>query len=336
MKTHTLLRSAVTVAAATTLALAVSACAPSGAETPREPHIVVTTGVFGDIVDEIVGEHVGVSVLIPSGSDPHDFAPSSQDIHTLHTADLVVAVGAGFEEALETHLHSASQDGVPVFELARHVDTRETEELYGSHDEDRAHDHEHDHDDHVHEGHDHGPIDPHFWHDPMLVDQAVQALAEEIGTIEGVDVAAIQAHADRYRESLATLDDELGAMFAEIPEESRVLITQHHVLGYLAERYGFTTGGAIIPSTSTLAQSSASELNALVDTITNVGVPAVFTDVTQSGALAQTIAGELDERHGFTVVELYTESLSTQGGEAGTYLDMMRLNGQRITDALAG
>ena len=40
--------------------------------------IVVTTSILGDVVSELVGDDASVEVLMPPGSDPHDFAPSAR------------------------------------------------------------------------------------------------------------------------------------------------------------------------------------------------------------------------------------------------------------------
>ena len=53
-----------------------------------------------------------------------------------------------------------------------------------------------------------------------------------------------------------------------------MLITNHEVFGYFADRYGFEVAGAIIPSGSTLDGTSAGDLAELAELITDEGVPA--------------------------------------------------------------
>lgn len=157
-------------------------------------------------------------------------------------------------------------------------------------------------------------------------------MVHELGELDGVDAAKVAENGAEYQEQLEKLDADLEAQFAEIPDDHRKLITQHRVLGYLAHRYGLETVGEMIPSTSTLAQASASQINDIVRTIEATGVPAVFTDVTQSDALAETIQSELGGK--VEIVSLFTESLAAKGEEPATYIDLMRLNGERIAQAL--
>ena len=124
----------------------------------------------------------------------------------------------------------------------------------------------------------------------------------------------------------------MTARFSAIPAGHRALVTNHHVFGYLAERYGFRVIGAVIPGGATLAAPSASDLADLADAVREAGVPAIFADSSQPDRLVQALA----EHTGIEVrvVPLFTESLSGPEDEAPTYLDMMRVNTDRIEEAL--
>ena len=83
--------------------LAVQLATRVGARSPaaERPDIVVTTGVLGAVVRDLVGDAATVTVLMGEGVDPHDWSPSAQDIETLHHADLVVANGSHLEAAID-------------------------------------------------------------------------------------------------------------------------------------------------------------------------------------------------------------------------------------------
>ena len=116
--------------------------------------------------------------------------------------------------------------------------------------------------------------------------------------------------------------------FATIPVERRKLVTNHHVLGYLAARYGFTVIGAVVPSGTTLASPSSSDLESLAGAIRDAGVPAIFVDSSHPDRLARVLADEAGVD--VDVVALYSESLDEPGTEGATYLDMMRTNTEAI------
>jgi zinc/manganese transport system substrate-binding protein len=120
--------------------------------------------------------------------------------------------------------------------------------------------------------------------------------------------------------------------FAGIPAERRKLVTNHHVLGYLAQRFGFTVIGAVVPSGTTLAAPSPSDLQSLAGAIESAGVPAIFVDSSQPERLARVLAEDAGLQ--VQIVPLYSESLSPPGTPGSTYLDMMRANTDAIVSGL--
>ena len=93
---------------------------------------------------------------------------------------------------------------------------------------------------------------------------------------------------------------------AAIPEDRRILVTNHEVFGYFADRYGFEVVGAVIPSGSTAEGASAGELAELAELIEAEGVPAIFADTSSTSDVAETLA---DEVGGIEVIALFSESV---------------------------
>lgn len=284
------------------------------------PRIVVTTSILGDMVRNVVGDQADVDVIMPIGADPHEFAASARQAEAMQDADLLVVNGAGFEQGLDGIIDGARDDGTPVFTFADHVTLRTLDGGEHEHeDEDAGHDHE-------------GSDDPHIWTDPTMMADAVGALAENVAELEGVDAATIEQSATSYGAQLTDLDTEITAVLAPIPDDRRVLVTNHEALGYFAARYGFEVIGAVIPSLTTSAGASAGDLEDLADIIRDAGVPAIFGETTQPTQLADALADDVGGD--VQVVELYTESLGEEGSGAETYIGMLRTNAQRIAAAL--
>ena len=311
------------------------------------PTVVVTTNILGDVVENLTGGAVEVVTIMPVGADPHDFQASAQQAAAMRDADVLIVNGLGFEEGLLDVIEGAESDGVPVYEAISAVATIEFAE--GGHDDhddhegEEDHDHEgeegHDDEDHAHEGeeghddHEHSGGDPHFFTDPARMAKAVDGIAEFlIENVDGIDADAISEAAEAYHDELEELDAEVESLLAAIPESDRVLITNHAVFGYFADRYGFEVAGAVIPTGSTIDGTSAGELAELAELIEDEGVAAIFSDTSASNELAQTLAYEVGD---IAVVALFTESLGDSDSEGATYVDMVRTNAKRIADGLA-
>ncbi|NHI16020.1 zinc ABC transporter substrate-binding protein AztC [Microbacterium excoecariae] len=300
-------RAAAIVAGALALPAALAGCGATAAG--DGPQIQVTTNILGDVTTRIAGDEATVTTLMKPNADPHSFEISAQEAASLHDADLVVSNGLGLEEGVEQHLVAAEDAGAHRFVAGDHIEVV----AYSSADAQ-------------------GP-DPHFWTDPARMVDVVDALEEEVAALDGVDPAAIADNADAYRAELADLDDEMAAAFSAIPADARQLVTNHHVFGYLAERFDFTVVGAAVPGGTTLASPSAADLADLAGAIEEAGVATIFADSSQPERLMEVLASEAGID--VAVTPLFTESLAEPGETGDTYLSMMRANTERIAQGLA-
>lgn len=294
------------------LSLAAQTACSSAASTPAEngkKTIVVTYSVLGSLVQELVGDQANVIVSMPNGQDPHEWEPSAKDIETLTHADMIVQNGLGLEGGMEKALAQAETAGVKFFTASDHITIRTvgTGEGIPSGDPDQAV----------------GAQDPHLWTDPLTMKQVVDALTVSLKEDLGLDVSANAAQLDQ---KLEDLNNEIRAEVESLPAERRVLVTGHESLGYFAQRYNFKLVGAIIPSLTSDAEASASDMSTLAAQIEASQVPAVFTELGTPANVAQTIGQET----GAKVIELTTHALP----EGGDYFAFERNLAKTIVDGL--
>ncbi len=301
------LRASSLLIAMTVVLAGLAGCAGTAAS--DRPQIVVTTNILGDVVENLTGDAAEVTILMKPNADPHSFEISAQEAARMDGADLLVTNGLGLEEGLQQHIDRTAAAGVPTVVAGDVIDVLP----YSSEDAN-------------------GADDPHFWTDPARMVDVVDAVEEALAEVDGIDVAQVRSNAETYRGELAGLDEEMSAAFAAIPVERRALVTNHHVFGYLADRFDFRLIGAVIPGGTTLAAPSAADLRDLTEAIDDAGVPTIFAESSQPDRLIQVLASEADVH--VEVIELFTESLTEPGEGADTYLTMMRANTDRITDAL--
>jgi zinc/manganese transport system substrate-binding protein len=233
-------------------------------------------------------------------------------------ADLIVANGLDLEEGLEDVLSQAASEGLNVLEVGDGVDPRVINPLATSHDDDGA------------ESGEHGAFDPHFWQDPIRMKTAVDLIATALTGAGSPDAAA---NAIEYLAEIDATDAQIIRLLEPIPDDRRLLVTNHDAFEYFAERYGFDVIGTIIPGGSTLAEPSSAEMAALVETIISNQVPAIFVENTVSPALAEILAEETGTE--VEVVQLTSDSLGEPGSATGTYLEMLIANATAIAEALS-
>jgi zinc/manganese transport system substrate-binding protein len=292
-------------------AMVISACSSSSSTTVNDgkKNIVVTYSILGSLVKDLVGDQANVIVSMPNGQDPHEWEPSAKDIETLTHADLIVQNGLGLEGGMEKSLAQAEDAGVKFFIASDHITIRTVGAGEGipSGDPDQAI----------------GAQDPHLWTDPLSMKQIIDALAQSLQSDLGLDVSA---NAIALDSKLDALNTEIENQVNTLPESNRSLVTGHESMGYFAERYGFKLVGAIIPSVSTQAEASASEMAALAKLIKDNHVTAIFTELGTPANVADSIGKET----GVKVIELTTHSLP----DDGSYFSFMRNLTKVIIDGL--
>jgi zinc/manganese transport system substrate-binding protein len=291
------------------LSMLLAACQANAPAESSQKTIVVTYSVLGSVVKDLVGDRAIVIVSMPNGQDPHEWEPSAKDIETLTKADLIVQNGLGLEGGMEKALAQAEEAGVKFFTASDHITVRHVGAGEGipTGDPDQAV----------------GAEDPHLWMDPVDMKSIVDALAAQVKTDLGIDLS------DRAKDvgtRLDSLNTEVANLVNALPENNRKLVTGHESMGYFAQRYHLKLVGAIIPSITSQAEVSASDLAALKKLITENQVKAIFTELGTPASVSDAIGKET----GVKVVELTTHSLP----EDGSYFTFMRNLAKVIVDGL--
>ncbi|MCP4539754.1 MAG: zinc ABC transporter substrate-binding protein [Chloroflexi bacterium] len=320
-----------TVTVMSVLSFSVSSCRPTTTVTEEHAHIdeipsitavtlgageklqvIATTSIVADVVQNIGGDLIDLTLLIPLGTDPHAFKPIPQDVVAVADAHVVFANGAGLEEFLEPLLQSAGE-GVMIVPVSYGIELLQ----FGA---------EHDEEDGQHQG----GADPHTWFDPHNVMVWAHNIEHALSALDPAHVETYEANAEAYQAQLEALDAWIKEQVSQLPATNRKLVTDHTTFSYLARRYGFEQIGAVFPGYSTLSEPSARELAALEDAIREHDAHAVFVGVTVNPDLAQRVI----EDTGTQLVFLYTGSLSKPGGDASDYFSLMRYNVSAIVEAL--
>ena len=271
--------------------------------------VVASTTIVGDVVAQVGGDLIQLTVIFPPGADPHSFEPRPQDLAALSEAQVVILNGLDLEEALEPALE-ANVKGT-IVHASEGIKVRAFEGT-------------------EHEGEEHAGGDPHTWTDPNNVIIWTQNIAAALGEADPANAKTYQANAEAYIAALTELDGWIRTQLAQIPAERRKIVTDHMAFGYFADEYGLEQVGALVGSFSANAAPSAQELAALEDKIREQSVPAVFVGTTVNPGLAEQLAQDA----GVKLVYLYTGSLSEPGGEVDSYLAFMRYNVNAIVEAL--
>ncbi|MDP1753776.1 MAG: zinc ABC transporter substrate-binding protein [Reyranella sp.] len=283
------------------------AVVPASASAQSKIKVVATFSILGDLVSQVGGENVDLSVLVGPDADAHTYQPRPTDARTLAGAQALVSNGLGFEGWVDRLAKAAPFKGRAIV-ASKGAATIEAGAAHGH-------------------NHAHGP-DPHCWQDVACIRRYVANIAQGLAEADPANAAAYRDRAAAYDKRLADLDQWIRAEIGKVPAAQRKAITGHDSLGYFAKAYGVQF---LAPrSYNTESEPSAKDVAALIRQVREQHIKALFVENMTNPSMVEQIARESGAVVG---VRLYSDALSKPGGPAATYEAMMRHN---VTALVAG
>jgi len=272
--------------------------------------VVATTSVFADLARLALGDAVQIDSIVPAGIDVHTFEPAPSDAAKIAAADLILMNGLGLDDWVGSLVEAAQQSDASVLRLGEGLDVSDAWIYLASPEADVQH-----------------AYDPHVWLDPIGASLYVHRIADRVAQERPELSSVIRAASTEGLALLKDLDAEVRALFSDIPEANRKIVTFHDAFGYFARAYNITIVGVAIASPG--QDPSAREIAALIDAIRASGVTTVFSEVQFPSKVLTSIAAET----GATVLaDLYSDALGAAPGD--TYLGAMRANATAIAASM--
>lgn len=228
-----------------------------------------------DFACKIGGDCIDVTNMVPSGTEPHDWEPSTNDLKSLEKADVFIYNGADMEPWADDLLVSRS-DTLRVVEASENVELRTT---------DGEHEHAHEH-----EGadHHHGDFDPHVWLDPENAKIEMEAIRDALCAADPENSTVFQSNYEKYAAELDALDAEFREKLAPLP--NRTIVVAHEAFGYLCDAYGLTQVG--IEGLSPDSEPDPGRMAEVIDFVREHSISTIFFEELVSPKVAEAIASE--------------------------------------------
>lgn len=266
--------------------------------------VTVTTSFLQDMVTQLAGDKVKVSLIIPAGEDPHTYEAKAEDNKKLKNADLVLYHGLHFEGKMIELLES-----VKGKEVAKHFKKSEV----GKMEEDGK-----------------TITDPHFWFDIDLYKKAVKEAAVQLKNKLPNDKELIEKNEKAYLDKLTELDKFNKTELEKIPEGSRILVTPHDAFNYFSRRYNIKVKAP--QGVSTDSELSTNDMEETAKFIVEHKIKAIFAESTTDPARMKKLQ-ESCKAKGWDVKvvsgknqELFSDSLAPKGEKGDTYIEMYKTN----------
>jgi len=278
------------------LVATVAACAPSTGGASAKPLVLATTTIFADMAKNVGGDRVTVESIVPAGSHVEEYEPKPEDSKKVAQASLFFQNGLDLDKWAEPLLRDRKKDAA-VVTLTDGLPAIDND-------------------------------NPHMWFDVQRGRKYVEKMRDALIALDGAGRQYYTDRARAYDDQLVKLDAEVRSQIAAIPPARRKLVTSHDAFPYFAQAYGLEVLGfaQIEPG----KDPTPGELADLVKKVKAAGVPAIFSEVGVSDAIAQTLAKEAGVTK--VVTDLPTDSIAAP--PADSYIGVVRAVAQKISEAL--
>lgn len=262
---------------------------PASASEPVQ--VVVSIGPQRYVVQQLGGELVKVTSMLPEGSFPGIYEPTNQQMQDLSKADLYVRIKVPYEIAWWEKMEAANPDmfvvdsteGVAFIEAgAHHHDEGEEHEHDAEHQakEEQHHDHESEH---------HGR-DPHIWLSPRMMKIQAENIYQGLIAVDPENKDTYSANKAALLSTLESLDAEIQAQLADL--KTRKFMIFHPAWSYFARDYDLTQ----IPIEIEGKEPSAKEMTELMKIAKEQQISVIFVQPQTSRRSADIIAKQIGAR----------------------------------------
>lgn len=284
------------------------------ANTENKLNVVTTVAPITSIVENVGGDKIKLTGIIPEGIDSHTFEPIPSDAKLLSQADLIIVNGLDLEIPTVKLAEANLKQGATIVSLGQKTLT-ESDYIYDfSFPKENGH------------------PNPHLWLNPEYAMSYAVTTRDQLVRLDPQNKTTYERNAAAFLKKLETLDQAIKEAAKTIPPNNRRLLTYHDSWPYFARRYGFQVIGAAQPSD--FSDPSPRELARLIEQIRKEKIPALFGSEVFPSPVLEQIARETKSRY---IDKLRDDELPGKPGDAKhSYIGMMVENFTIMFEALGG
>ncbi|MCJ7617134.1 MAG: metal ABC transporter substrate-binding protein [Desulfobacterales bacterium] len=274
--------------------------------------IPVIASIFpvADMVKQVGGMYVDVTIVIPSGASPHTFEPRPSLLKKISKARVFFMIGAGLELWAGNFVRLSNNqlftvklsEGIPLIKLSKHnhgdADISDTES---------------------------GFANPHIWLDPEIAKLMVNKIISALCKLDNKHMKYYEKRGSAYLDKL----NELHVLITSTVEKfkTRKYVSFHPAWDYFARRYGLESVGVIEAAPG--RQPTPKSIQNIISLIKQHDIRAVFAEPQLNPKVAEVIANEAN-------VKMLL--LDPMGGPdikgRDTYFDLMKYNLNVLQEAM--
>ncbi len=243
----------------------------------EKPLVSVSIPPQAYFVRQIAADSLKINVLIPSGTDEHNFDFKPSVMKELENSDIYFGIGLELEKVVINRFKN----------LAKNLHFVDTGEGLRKQDFHHENSHSHHHDDTHEKKHAHNE-DPHIWLDPLLVKIQAELIASKLIATYPQNKALYEANLAKFKAELDALNAQIVSLLAH--KKGKKFIVYHPSWGYFAARYHLVQ----IPVEFEGKEPKPKDLQKLIRTAKQEKIRTIFIQKGFPQAMAKNLAKELN------------------------------------------
>jgi zinc transport system substrate-binding protein len=282
-----------------------SAAPPSSSNT-TSLKVIVTFYPLYDFAQNVGGNKISASILVPETVDVHDFEPTPSSIRAVATADVIIYNGAGLEPWISEIIESSGNTRLIQIDASQGIPLLPVSPEFQKGNQ---------------------TIDPHIWLDPILVKQQVNNILQGLIKADPADREYFTANAQTYEAKLDALNSQI--IKDSVNFKTKYFVTFHESFAYFAKRYNLTQ----IPIAGPFEEEpTAGDIQKVVNAIHQYKLRYVGYESLENPAISQSISSQTNAT---LILMNPIEGLTAEQKAAGeNYLSLMQKTVSNIETAL--
>ncbi|MFA6915522.1 MAG: zinc ABC transporter substrate-binding protein [Parachlamydiales bacterium] len=284
-----------------------------------------TTGMIGDLISNIGGEHVDNFVLIGELLDPHSYQLVKGDDEKFAFAQLIFYNGLNLEHG--PSLHAALENHPRASAIGDAIINNNPSQIL----------------------HHNGQLDPHVWMDISLWSQAIPTIVNALSKFDPDHSQDYAKNGQKLKLEMLAAHNRVKAKLHAIPSEKRYLVTSHDAFNYFSRAYladeseltngtwedRFAAPEGLAPD----SQLGAGDIRKIIDHMDKYHIMVIFPESNVSKDSIRKIVSAGREK-GLTLTiatdALYGDAMGPKDSDGNTYLKMIEHNAVILSRYLSG
>jgi zinc transport system substrate-binding protein len=259
-----------------------------------------------DFAQNVGGDKISVSVLVPETVDVHDFEPTPSDIAQVSSANVLIYNGAGLEPWIQDVINSAGNPNLITVDTSEGITLLPVSAQFQQGNR---------------------TVDPHIWLNPEDAKQQVNNILQGLIKADPSDSQYFTDNANNYLAKLDELNAE--AINATTNTSTNVFVTFHEAFAYFAKQYNVTQISILGPFQE---EPTPTDIQNVINTIHQYHLKYVGYESLENPAISQSISTQTNA----TLINMNPiEGLTAEQKAAGdNYISLMKQDIINIHTAL--